>query len=229
MSFRFRLSVLVLGALALSACNTTTLLDADFDADTPGRFPNPSPPGPPSGDAIEVFTLDPIALQVSAMGISGNSLLYRLAPDLNQATFIGPLPSRRAPRYWAAWNGRAEDFTDLTPAFNFTFGNFEIGLAMLEIEGNVFRVGGTAIGDVVLGGVHTVIMMIDTAAGTYTVSIVQPGSSPISAGPAPVLNAGVVARAADIRLTVFTDNDGVAYPATYLLDTVLITEAEPDM
>ena len=170
------LTLITLGfAVLLSGC--TTLFHDDFESDTVGVPPSSSPAGPPTGDIVRIWNADPGNLVVTADGINGNSLIHSYQRSVSQADFIGIETGRVVQEYWAAWNGRAESFTSATPRFFFSVGNFNTGIANLEIDNGTFFCSGERLADVVLDEDHTVIMHVDNRAGTYTVTIYQTTST----------------------------------------------------
>lgn len=221
---------IALGAmLSLAACGDI-LFNADFEADTAGLRPSSSPAGPPMGDTIRVWIADPGNLVVVNPGINGNSLLYRYNPTLSQANFIGIETGRDAPIYWAAWNGRAERFSGSTPRLAFSVGNFNSGIANLEIIDGEFVASGDMLGDVVMGEEHTVIIRVDNRAGTYTVSVFQRRGGILSSGTKSLSSRGLIPGDRVFDISMFYDAEpSVSDPATYMIDDILITEKPPAM
>lgn len=171
-------ALLTLGfALTQSGC-ANLLFHADLDSDTVGARPNPSPPGRPTGDTIVIWSSDPGNLVVVADRINTNSLAHSYQETVSQADFIGIETRGVLPEYWAEWRGCAERFSSDTPRFFFTVGNLTTGTANLEIVNGEFYASGERITNVVLDEVHLVGIHIDNTAGTYTVDIYQPASTP---------------------------------------------------
>jgi hypothetical protein len=165
----------LLFAVTCSGC--TTLFHDNFEADTVGLQPWPSPAGRPTGDMVRIWGANPGNLVVTADGISGKSLIHSYQPSVSQADFIGIETERAVHEYWATWNGRAESFRSAAPRFFFTVGNFNTGTANLEIDNGQWFCSGERLGDVALDEDHTVIMHVDNRAGTYTVTIFQTTST----------------------------------------------------
>jgi len=170
------LTLITLGfALMLSGC---TLFHADFESDTVGARPSSSPDGRPTGDMIRIWLADPGNLVVvpgrnSCDVSSGKSLVYSYQQSVSQADLIGIEPRREVQEFWAVWDGRAERFSSTTPRFFFSVGNFNTGIANLEIVNGEFRASGERIANVVPVEVHSVIMHVDNREGTYSVTIDQ--------------------------------------------------------
>ena len=212
----------------LSACGTD-LFKADFEADIVGSRPSMSPAGPPTGDMIRVWIAEPDNLVVIADGINSQSLLYSYQPSLSQVDFIGIETGRDATEFWAAWNGRAEQFSAATPSLNFSVGNFNAGVASLEIAAGEFVAAGERLGAVLPGETHTVVMHVDAAAGTYTVSIFQPRGGNLASSARMLRSRGLIPGDRVFDIAMFYDvvpslND----PASYVIDDILITEEEPE-
>jgi hypothetical protein len=215
-------------ALMLSAC-ATTLFNADFESDMVYRRPSSSPAGPPTGDMIRIWNADPGNLVVIADGINGKSLIHSYQPSVSQVDFIGIENGRDTREFWAVWNGRAERFGPATPRLFFRVGNFNIGIANLEIVNGEFRASGERLGAVVLDEVHTVVMHVDDEAGTYSVSIFQRGGSSLSSGVEPLSHRRVVPGDRVFDISMSYDTTAASHTPSYTIDDILITEKEPQM
>ena len=163
-------------AYMLSGCQV--LFHADFEADTVGSRPNPSPAGPPAGDWINVWIADPGNAVVVSDPLFGNRLIQSYQESLTQIDFNGIETSRTVQQYVAMWNGCADRFSDETPRFHFSIGNAHTGRANFQIQNGQFMADGEVLGRVVIGEVHTVSVRVDNEAGTYTVTVAQPASGP---------------------------------------------------
>lgn len=226
--------------LSLSACSTTPLFKANFDSDPLGGLPATSPPGDPVGDSIWLGTegYPPHAVTViSDDAFSGHSLKYSnidISSLLTEVRFYSKELTSSGPRYWATWVGRLENVSDATPPLQIHFGNFTIGYATFRLHAGKLWVRRTpergsdyeVVGDVLPGRLHNVIVTIDDAAGTFSLSLFQYRGPTLEVGPRPLGSRSVLReRRLDIQLRF---NVGGHSSAAYLIDDITILQEEPE-
>jgi hypothetical protein len=154
----------------LSGC---VIFHADFESDTVGVPPGSSPAGNPTGDEIVILGADSGNVVVIADRLFGNSLRHSPQETVSQIFFTGIETRSAVEQFVAIWDGCADGWSSDTPRYFFTVGSLNTGTANLEIENGEFRAAGERIADVVVGEVHTVRILVDNTAGTYTVTIAQ--------------------------------------------------------
>lgn len=229
---------MILFVAILSGCGSRLFHD-NFDADTVGAAPNLSPPGDPVGDLIYLSAPPSVgpgpAVVVADSDFTGRSLRY-LNSDLEfWYRYVGFMSKEIDPssvQYWAAWNGRP-NLPNNSSALDISFGDSHF-LAMVAVRfdnGQILlrTTSGTSptyvrIGSYTSGELHTVIMRVNKASGTYVATIFSSGPS-VTSGERAVLNSAALTT---LRPTVYLlYSEDVHSGGAYTLDNVLITEACP--
>lgn len=229
-------------ALTLSACGSTRIFHADFDADTPGRLPAENPPGAPAGDLIWT-SAGSASTRVLAVAdgapFSNKSLRYFNADVPAYQRFVGffsgPATIADDQTFYAYWTGSI----NLDPrgsSLRVWLGDSHFGtIAGLRFkDGKVEAEGPRApgapdafqeIGRYSQTGTHFVLLTVEKRTATYRVSIIQRGEPNVTSGPLPVVDRAAMATR---RPTLYLHYpDAASGSGSYGLDDVTISEKRP--
>lgn len=239
-------SISILAMAILGATGCQTLLDAGFEGDRIGGFPDTSLPGAPSGDSLYVASLgtEPTANCVRVVdsplvGASeGGKALLLDSSATGRGTkcrtlgwFISaPTAEGNAP-YAAIWQSYVG--TNLDSGLSFGFHHrrpvisidFQGQQALLSIGGDVVATGNFRPFETYTGTVN-----FDPEAQTYSVSLSGAGATLRSDGS--YEHTASMGSSGERLGLIFSEtripSGGVDGPGAIIVDNVLMTEADPD-
>lgn len=213
---------------ALSGCNSTPVLRATFDADDVGAMPSLDLAGDPAGDTLWTTASSPETLSVVNDPVIGSrsAQFSNTGSLVRMVGFVPVALSSTADKVYAYWTGVVRG--GAAPLrISLVADHFEpIGGLRFE-SGQVFArtpSGDENIGSYETGVSHVVVLTHDRGANTFNISIL--GRNPSSRSDIPVINE----TAADsLRPFLLMFYDGGSSDAQYVVDSVFITEKEPEM
>lgn len=225
-----RLLPLVVSALltALAGCNSTPVLRATFESDHVGRLPSLDLAGDPSGDMLWTTAGSAETLSVVSDPVIGSKSV-QLTNSGSLVRMLGFVPvelSSSADTVYAYWTGVPRG--GAAPlSVSLMAEHFEtIGGVRFE-DGQVFArtpTGSEAIGSYENDVSHVVILTHHREAGLFDIVII--GRSRASRSGIPVINATVAESRRPFLLIDFGDGSP---DAQYVMDSVFISEKEPEM
>ena len=231
--------VLILSILLfMTACGSTRIFHADFNADRIGALPAEFPPTEPEEDRIWTSALGntEIVQVVNRPPFTTPSLQCTNADVISTVAFVSrPAPLERNQTFWAYWLGSI----DLDPdgsglSFSLTNSNRPIaGLRFkngrVELQTSSMPERYEPIGSYKERKVHMIIFEINKASQTYKLMMLQPESNVISldSGERTVLNAEAMEISyPSLYMQFYEPITGAGY---YLIDDITITEKRPDI
>lgn len=220
----------------LSGCASDTLFRADFNSDAVGAKPNPSPPGPPSGDEIHLSDPDDSSIQLAVMNCAaafGSQCVrysnldvpmpYRFASFLSRAETLSSTQKFRA-----TWVGRV----DLSPSgslLDIWLGDpgyqaiaairFDDGQVLLRTSNSPAQY--EAIGSYSESANHAVFITVDKGLGQYSVVMTPNG---IQSGWRDALNDQALATNRPTLHFLFSEQ--ASSSASYVADDIVITRID---
>ncbi|GEM_PF-4042651 len=231
----------------LSACGSTKLFYADFDADTVSEGPNEYPPGDPELDHI-YYTNSPVygpvlqVVNIDEFDQHGNSIRYSATGQTNTYYRLVSFQPYEWPHdpstteYFAYWYGKLE-LSSSSPALDVGLGDdylpygshwaglrFKNGriLLLTNVRSETFE----EIGSYETGSTHFIVISIDIPSATYEIRILQDGRV-ISTGTRPVLNPESLHAGYAKSLNMCFCERGTYTSGSYLVDFVNISKRAP--
>jgi hypothetical protein len=235
--------IAVSAALALvGGCTGSMIFHDDFERDSVGAAPAPSPPGDPSGDRVAVGSslAGPDAIVIN--GPPGPDGTHALA--LRRRPFMFPiyLQAATAPEsngsYLIAWRGSSiHDRDDSGLLISVTSGHFVPAMGLLLQHGNFYLIDSSTsslpppIGQYHANRAHTVLIRVDRPSRTFNISINEPNQQTINVQQHPVADVRFFQNQPVEILMGFTDMTTPTPPGTepdtYRLETATINTAVP--
>jgi hypothetical protein len=217
---------------SLGACASAPIFRADFDNDTVGEQPNPSPPGSPSGDTIWSSS----GGNTTTFSVVHDDILRsrsaRLANAGSAVRMVGFIPvdlSSTADHVYASWRGVINDARAplevwLGDAHFVAIGGLRFKEG--EVQVTTSRSDFETIGSYKSNISHFVIITLNKTQGTFGVSLVQRNNT-VSRFDVRVLN---LAAAQTIRPTLYVSyHHGGSDLAHYVIDEIIISAREPEL
>lgn len=235
----------VLAALAVAVlvggCGSTAIFHATFESDTAGAQPSTSPPEAPAGDSIYVSDVSGAGASqlavVDSPALGGaRSLRYANVDVPTYSRFVGfqgtEVAADPGADLFAFWIGRLQG-TGSPLRIWLGDGSFRALAELSLANGTISRPvsGGpnpifAPIGTYVEGGQHFVLLSVDAAARTWTVSVTQRGAPTVSSGPNPVLEATALGATRPTLYLWFSEE--TSGTATYVIDDIGINRRPPE-
>jgi hypothetical protein len=236
--------------LFLSACGSTKLFYANFDADTVGEGPNEYPPGDPELDHI-YYTNSPVygpvlqVVNIDEFDQHGNSIRYSATGQTNTYYRLvsfqpsqWPNPDPSTTEYFVFWTGKLEVSSN-SPALDVGLSDdylpygrhwavlrFKNGRILLLTN---VRLGDSEtfeeIGSYETGSKHSILIHVDIPSATYDITILQDGRE-ISTSTRHVLNPETIRHQTMPLIMCFCEY-GENTPGSYLVDNVIISKRAP--
>ena len=213
---------------ALAGCNSTPVLRATFDTETIGDMPSLDLAGDPAGDALWTTASSEETLAVVADSVIG-SRSARFSNTGSLVRMLGFVPvslSSSAEKVYAYWTGvirggSAPLHISLLAEHYETIGGlrFENGQVFAKTPS-----GDENIGSYDVGVSHVVLFTHDREAGTFDIAVLGRNRSSKSGIPVISEPAGN-----SLRPFLLMHYDGGSGDAQYVVDSVHISEREPEM
>ncbi len=213
-------------ALALAHTSCTTLLQADFDADTVGALPDTKLPGDPAGDSIYSTVTGTLRVVVD-LELGSRSL--RFGNEGGEVKYLGFVPVAASPRadlifaHWKGVAGTAHAPLDLWLADIrlSRIGGIRLDRGMVRVRTGVDRF--ETLGTYQRGVLHTVLFTLDRKAGTFSVHFYQ-GATTLSRTGLPI---ETVTGGAITPMLVLSYGPGGDPAARYVCDDIVISQRNP--
>lgn len=218
-----------------SGCATARIFHADFNADAVGARPNTSPPTAPAGDQIYMSDSSaPVSGQFEVVdnpALGSRALQYaNVNVDLSRR-FLGFISATVSPaatnEVWAVWDGIPNLPANASPLDIWLGNNHFQASARLRLDnGNVSvqTPGGGQnfenVGTYTNGRIHAVILRVNRADQTYSLSFLERNSPAINVGPRPFLAAFALDASNPTLWMQFSAE--TSSPGTYVIDNVMI-------
>lgn len=224
--------------ILVSACGSTSIFYATFEADTIESPPSENPPEDPPGDLIWTTAgpgyLNHTLSVVNDTKLSSKSLKYANinAPDFNR--FVGFVSKEVSldfgKTFYAYWSGHI-NLDNTSTGLHIWLGDAHLkAIAALEFKDGTVRLqtseGETptyeAVGTYANDEIHFVIMQVGKSCRCYKISIFQSGGGAIDTGIQRVLNQDALnTQRPTLYLLYFENTSG---PGAYVFDNVTISE-----